>query len=362
MSVIAPEILLPDFNGLEHTYPYQVSGHGALLRLPNGKVCKPLIERELAFYEEIQTNIRFSPLLPFIPRYFGQIEINFSRDQLQVWVDSIQRAEEGIFPYSDLCSNTEDNKSNNNVQELRNPSNSLDIVHNNKQPFRIEQVYINPWCLRVSKRNLNQLLSKGIALFKNTYIVLEDLSTKYEHPCICDIKLGTRQHGDDAAPDKRIRHMRKCATTTSSTLGIRLCGQLIYIPLAQSYRHFDKYEGRKLTAETIKPAIAQFFSNGKEFRRELLPQFLRQLKQLAIVLKESCNNCRFYSTSLLLLYEGSTRDNAAHKVDMRMIDFAHTFPLRNGEENDDGYLFGLSNLIRILQELYRESGNDLESI
>jgi hypothetical protein len=38
------------------------------------------------------------------------------------------------------------------------------------------------------------------------------------------------------------------------------------------------------------------------------------------------------------------------KMDFKMIDFAHTY-LINGEEVDDGYIWGLQNLINILRQI-----------
>jgi hypothetical protein len=61
---------------------------------------------------------------------------------------------------------------------------------------------------------------------------------------------------------------------------------------------------------------------------------------------------RFYSTSLLFVYEGDPSE--PQHIDLRMVDFAHTFTLEDNTVNDDGYLFGLRNLIDIVEQIYSE--------
>lgn len=59
------------------------------------------------------------------------------------------------------------------------------------------------------------------------YIVLEDLTQGYKRPSVLDIKMGTRQHGMHALPEKRTSQMEKCKATTSYELGLRFCGMQV---------------------------------------------------------------------------------------------------------------------------------------
>jgi len=56
---------------------------------------------------------------------------------------------------------------------------------------------------------------------------------------------------------------------------------------------------------------------------------------------------RFYSSSLLFVYDGSTE---VFKADVRMIDFAHVSEIKDNGV-DEGYVKGLKKLIECLRKL-----------
>ncbi|XP_029429672.1 inositol hexakisphosphate kinase 3 isoform X2 [Rhinatrema bivittatum] len=242
-----------------------------------------------------------------------------------------------------------------------------------------ERINYNPWGLHCHEEQLTRMSSEYHENTLHRFLLLENVASQFKYPCILDLKMGTRQHGDDATEEKRARHMKKCAQSTSSSLGVRICGMQVYQADKGHFLCKDKYYGRKLSADGFRQALYHFLHNGKCLRTDLLEPILLQLRTLKSVI-EGQNSYRFYSSSLLIVYDGQeqaegtvTLDhpgyiqkngcalpyvvNSHPKVDVRMIDFAHTTykGCRDNQTNDEGpdqgYIFGLDNLSRILQSI-----------
>lgn len=73
----------------------------------------------------------------------------------------------------------------------------------------------------------------------------------------------------------------------------------------------NKYHGRKLTLADFKEALFQFFYSGRRLRHGLLSPVLHRLRDMKDAL-EACESYRFYSSSLLIIYDG-----AAHRKHTR---------------------------------------------
>lgn len=84
---------------------------------------------------------------------------------------------------------------------------------------------------------------------------------------------------------------------------IFLCGLQVYQSDVGQLMFMNKYHGRKLTLAGFKEALYQFFHNGCRLRRELLSPVLRRLREMQAAL-EACESYRFYSSSLLIIYDG----------------------------------------------------------
>ncbi|KFP40498.1 Inositol hexakisphosphate kinase 3, partial [Chlamydotis macqueenii] len=379
-------------------FVHQVGGHMSMMKYDEHTVCKPLVSQELSFYESQPLAMR-----QFTPQYKGIVSVHLKKDSLgnltlmaspSLQTESCARLSNAIGDSSvtlwHKCkwatgtgsehalvkwSHTQLAKTFKERPDLQYRTDPLLEDANGNQPERNSS---NPWGLHCHRQHLNRMSSKHNENKLHQFLLLENVVSKYNYPCILDLKMGTRQHGDDASEEKKARHIKKCEQSTSASLGVRICGMQVYQADTGHFLCKDKYYGRKLSPEGFRQTLRQFLCNGNHLRTDLLEPIILRLKALLSVIRKQ-SSYRFYSSSLLIIYEGREHkenaaplDNHLHfqktnctavhgahhsRVDVRMIDFAHT-TFKGSKCNhtaydgpDHGYIFGLENLIKILQNI-----------
>lgn len=303
-------------------FVHQVGGHSCVLRFGEQTICKPLIPREHQFYKSLPPEMR-----KFTPQYKGVVSVSFEEDEegnlclIAYPLHSESGDLENNDPSADCEPKTKMLKWSNKKQSsllLESDNYSKDRArHSRKEDkqqaevlyFSLEkgnvvpQIKHNPWSLKCHQQHLQRM--KENAKHRNQYkfILLENLTWRYRVPCVLDLKMGTRQHGDDASEEKKAHQIRKCQQSTSASIGVRLCGMQVYQSDSGQLMFMNKYQGRKMTLAGFKEALYQFFHNGRRLRRELLSPVLRRLREMQAAL-EACESYRFYSSSLLIIYDG----------------------------------------------------------
>ncbi|ANZ74469.1 BA75_00770T0 [Komagataella pastoris] len=237
------------------------------------------------------------------------------------------------------------------------------------------------------------------------YVLLENLLFGFSQPSVLDIKLGVKLYDDDATDDKKERLGKVSDSTTSGSLGFRICGMDIrktgkevhekwtdYVTTYQDadkieYIKFDKWFGRALDEDTVLEGLDLFFHHNElpeELRNIILSNTETRLQLLYNCLLEE--EVRVISGSLLIIFENDSarwkkKDNQDSLVFQReiydddqdeedqndpddenllrencplsklaLVDFAHS-TFVPGQKYDENLVDGLESLLQQISHL-----------
>lgn len=112
------------------------------------------------------------------------------------------------------------------------------------------------------------------------FLLLENTVSRFSRPSVMDLKMGTRQYGDDATDQKRQSQTNKCRESTSASIGIRLVGMQLYREEIGTYVYVNKYAGRQMNCEMFRETLAEYFINAGKIRSTALLKKLTTLRKV----------------------------------------------------------------------------------
>ncbi|XP_041714499.1 inositol polyphosphate multikinase [Coregonus clupeaformis] len=133
------------------------------------------------------------------------------------------------------------------------------------------------------------------------YLKLEDVTRRFQKPCIMDVKIGQKSYDPFASYEKRDQQIKKYPLMEE--IGFLVLGMRVYKVNSDGYDSYDQHYGRGLLKDTIKDGLSKFFCNGKSLRKDAITASILKVQNI-LRWFEGQIQLTFYASSLLFVYEG----------------------------------------------------------
>uniref|UniRef100_S4RF06 Kinase n=1 Tax=Petromyzon marinus TaxID=7757 RepID=S4RF06_PETMA len=143
------------------------------------------------------------------------------------------------------------------------------------------------------------------------YLKLEDVTCKFNKPCIMDVKMG-RQSYDPCASQEKVDYER-AKYPLMQEIGFLVLGMRVYQPETNTDVVYDKFFGRSLEPDNLREGISKFFHNGHCLRLDALECVIQRLENIYTWFQQQ-RIWNFYSSSLLMVYEGNAPPQTVHST------------------------------------------------
>ncbi|XP_070544482.1 inositol polyphosphate multikinase-like [Ptychodera flava] len=105
-----------------------------------------------------------------------------------------------------------------------------------------------------------------------TYLKLEDITQRFNKPCILDVKMG-KQVYEKGTPRDKVELARK-KYPPLDRVGFQLLGMRIYHSSIDEYVFYDKTYGRSLDEDQVIEGLARYLNSDEELRTDVIPAFI----------------------------------------------------------------------------------------
>eukprot|EP00210_Caulerpa_lentillifera_P006436 g6148.t1 len=217
------------------------------------------------------------------------------------------------------------------------------------------------WSRRVELRRFVPTFYGCISLATTAdrpHLILQDVVYGYSKPCVMDVKIGYRTWYSSADERYNQRAKKKDSLTTQATIGFKICGWQVYDKIKRKFHRVSKSKCKTMSENQVHEALKKFADNKSGIgAMEVYSSCNGAISQLRELRNWFQNQgmFKFYSSSVLVTYDGDAECVEDLNVQIKLVDFAHTYPTEGTK--DRNFQDGLISFMQWLEEVVDETKN-----